>query len=936
MPSLRTLCSRTIGRASRAVWLALGLALAGCGGGGGDAGGTVAVTPPAAPARIEIAPNTVLLTAPGASKTLAARVFDAAGNPLSTPVEWSSSRPAEVAVSSAGVVTASGAGGASQITARIGTLASTPLLAVHTTVPAGTVLLTDAQITGDLVETNPDAEPALGNTYIARLVGVAAPAVGQLVMNTESKPVAGRVTAVESANGEHRVTLALVSAPEMFPNLALDEAIDLNLAEVDVPAALRDQYEITRTGNTFTFTPKPGQFVLAGAQTGRAGTASASRERPQATATPVGTAALPPFTECKVLVNGSDPTKAPLGLPVALSIPPAFTFTLNNRLDVKYSSATGLERFVIHGEPSFNVSAGLKATVAFDANISCEVELLIIRIPVGGPLSLIIGGLVPVGAGVEFGGKVTLASMGVTANYGGKTTFDVGIACPGGGDCSLVKAFGEFNPKPSFIQDVPSLGDLRYEPSFGVYAFAKASIGNPFLKKFKFDALSVKLGTALRGSFAPMSTQIEDPLYKSDYKVVSELRAGAGTQLSGLAAMLGLRSLSAIDLLLSATLGSSPVGTVAADKTSFARGESVNFKVTMDPTKLDFLPVVGPYNVRDIVLVRRIDITTQQEVGRIRAVSGQTEFNFPVTANDGGRADEFYAFVVTALAPLDLLALEIGRVSPPAAPVIVNAGGAGSGTVGLPFSLTANATGGTGTYSWSVSSGELPPGLSLGASTGTISGTPATAGTFSAILRATSGETFGELATSFTIASDVARLTVHGASDTGNVVVTTTLLNSGQVGRPYRGRVLAHGASSGGWTGRVTSNPAGIDCTFSDSSTLGSCFFDFPVGTRVQLFASEDGGSTHVRWGRPCDGTLYIGTCTVTMSSSGTVVSFFRNGNWEAIAVNAPLTPGLTLDPVSGFITGTPTAAISPTLKFRSSGGGQSDESINIRLEIRP
>lgn len=55
-----------------------------------------------------------------------------------------------------------------------------------------------------------------------------------------------------------------------------------------------------------------------------------------------------------------------------------------------------------------------------------------------------------------------------------------------------------------------------------------------------------------------------------------------------------------------------------------------------------------------------------------------------------------------------------------------------SGVVGSAYSAQLKATGGDGTnYAWSLASGALPAGLSLNATTGTISGTPTAAGTSS-------------------------------------------------------------------------------------------------------------------------------------------------------------------------------------------------------------
>lgn len=688
MISLRSLTSALLAAAL--------LALAGCGGGGQETAPEVAQAPPA---RIEIAPSTVLLTAPGARKSLSARVFDAAGNALTTPVEWTSSRPAQVTVDAAGVVTAAGTGGSSQVTARIGTLASPPLLVVHTTVPAGTVLVNDANISGDPVETNPDAPPGVGNTYVVRLVDVAAPKVGDLLMNTEGKVVAGRVISVVTVNGVHTVTLGLPPAREMFPNLAIDEVIDLNKAEIAFPAEVQDRFDIKREGNTFTFTPKPGKFDLASAAPGSRSQAQASgRERPLAV---LATRSLGPF-ECNGVVDGAAGAGS---LPLAITVPPAFTIAVNPRLDVVSTPANGLERVVLRTEPTFSADWGLKALFAFEGKITCEAKLFEIKIPIGGPLALIIGGQFPVGVGVEVGGKLTALSMGITWKASAKTTVDVGLACPGGTNCELVKTFGPLETSVVPTYDVPLLTDLRLEPSVSTYAFVEAAIGNPFLKSLRFKAFKAKAGAALKGNFASQAIQVADPLYSSDYKLVSELKAGADTGFIGFAGFLGLNAIAETVLEVSADLGNSPTGTVTADVAEFNLDDTVNFTVKLDPRKADFIPLIGPYNVERIVLVRRDASLNATEVASVAATPGQTEFNIPFksTSLATGRTNEFFAFVVTKLLPTVLPPLEIGQATAPAVtPENVRA------TVQFPTQLTGPTTLTVTTESQTTGGGSVP------------------------------------------------------------------------------------------------------------------------------------------------------------------------------------------------------------------------------------
>lgn len=81
------------------------------------------------------------------------------------------------------------------------------------------------------------------------------------------------------------------------------------------------------------------------------------------------------------------------------------------------------------------------------------------------------------------------------------------------------------------------------------------------------------------------------------------------------------------------------------------------------------------------------------------------------------------------------LSIEVGT------PVTITTTSLPDGVAGQAYSQTLAATGGTTPYSWSIVAGSLPPGLTLGSSTGTISGTPTTAGTYNFTAQVTDGAT---------------------------------------------------------------------------------------------------------------------------------------------------------------------------------------------------
>jgi hypothetical protein len=99
--------------------------------------------------------------------------------------------------------------------------------------------------------------------------------------------------------------------------------------------------------------------------------------------------------------------------------------------------------------------------------------------------------------------------------------------------------------------------------------------------------------------------------------------------------------------------------------------------------------------------------------------------------------------------------------------------------VGVPFSAKLSATGGSGTYTWSIAGGALPTGFALAAD-GTVAGRTEAAGTYRATLRLTDSEgRTADYAAAFNVASRLA--------------ISTTKLRTGKVGRLYRSKVATSG-----------------------------------------------------------------------------------------------------------------------------------------------
>jgi hypothetical protein len=127
-----------------------------------------------------------------------------------------------------------------------------------------------------------------------------------------------------------------------------------------------------------------------------------------------------------------------------------------------------------------------------------------------------------------------------------------------------------------------------------------------------------------------------------------------------------------------------------------------------------------------------------------------------------------------------------------------------NGTVGVAYSQTLAATGGTAPYTWAIASGTLPAGLGL-SSSGVISGTPTTVGGPNSV-------TFQVTDSTSATATKTLSITINAAAPS----ITTSALPNGTVGVAYS-QTLAVTGDTAPYTWTIASGtlPAGLSLSSS-------------------------------------------------------------------------------------------------------------------------
>jgi hypothetical protein len=298
---------------------------------------------------------------------------------------------------------------------------------------------------------------------------------------------------------------------------------------------------------------------------------------------------------------------------------------------------------------------------------------------------------------------------------------------------------------------------------------------------------------------------------------------------------------------ISATLSVSLKATSVADTKATA---TVAISVVLAPTFGTTLPPNGangvPYSFAIPVTggVAPLSVTlasgtlpaglTISQAGTIsgRPTGANTTNTFTVQVADNGNPP------IKVISPQYVI-----KISPPPALSITSSGALLGATVNSAYTTSILSSGGVPPFTWSITSGKLPPGLTLNTTSGQISGTPTAAGVFSFTPQVT------DSAIPFQTATTTAPLSITVVAPPP-LLITPSVLPGGTVATPYSSSVQATGGVlpytwsvvSGQLPAGLKLNPATGEITGTPIMVSGS-----PVSFALKVQDSQTTQATNTR-----------------------------------------------------------------------------------------
>ena len=255
-----------------------------------------------------------------------------------------------------------------------------------------------------------------------------------------------------------------------------------------------------------------------------------------------------------------------------------------------------------------------------------------------------------------------------------------------------------------------------------------------------------------------------------------------------------------------------------------------------------------------------------------------------------------------------------------------------AGTTNQPYSASLNATGGGAPYSWSITSGSLPAGLSL--ANGVISGTPTASGNFSITVKATDSSSPAQTASS--------TLALAVAAATSALSITTTSLAAGTTNQPYSASLSAAGGSAPySWSITSGSLPEGLSLANGVISGTPTASGNFSIAVKATDSSSpaQTASATLALAVAASAPALAITTSSLPSATQGASYSTALQATGGTTPYSWSITSGTLpsgLSLANGVISGTPTQAgtMSITATVSDSSTPVQTQSAKISLSV--
>jgi hypothetical protein len=266
-------------------------------------------------------------------------------------------------------------------------------------------------------------------------------------------------------------------------------------------------------------------------------------------------------------------------------------------------------------------------------------------------------------------------------------------------------------------------------------------------------------------------------------------------------------------------------------------------------------------------------------------------------------------------------------------PLVITTTSLADGVVGAPYTQTLAATGGDANYTWTLSSGTLPAGLSL-SSSGVISGTPTSV---------TSGTSFVVQVQDTGTPQQTKTQTLSIRIAAPLVVATAPTLPDAIVGVPYSTTLQSGGGTAPvSWSIISGAPPAGLQLSpagvLSGTPTAPSPTTTFTAQVQDSASPSQITSiilSLHVAT------PLSVGTLTLPDGRTGspylqTLASSGGTGAVTWAVVSGALPPGLSLS-TAGVVSGIPTTVniLGSTFTIQATDSGSPSQSAPRTLTLR-